>query len=203
MKKLFIAVSVVLACMFCACGGSKQVVTTTNDYPEEFNIKKTESQLLAEEKPATRAWGEAYDTSESFAKQYAALSARGEMATSLAAKITQKVRMNGIDFSQAAVTDTEGKGVQDVEKKREILVKQVADEVVTNTIIINTDTKWAKNRQYHVYVCVEYNGDVAEMAKAVNNRIQQLIPDEDRLKMEYQFQKFEEELKEELEKMGK
>lgn len=202
MKKLFIAVSVVLACMLCACGGSKQSATT-NDFVEEMDVKKTESQLLAEEKPATRAWGEAYSARESFAKQYAAVSARGEMAASLAAKIEQQIVLNGVDLSNAAITDTEGKSVKDDDGKQEIVVKQIASEVVSNTTIINTDTKLAKNRQYHVYVCVEYNGDIAEMAKTVNNRVQQLIPDEDRLKMEYEFQKFEEKLKEELEKMGK
>lgn len=59
------------------------------------------------------------------------------------------------------------------------------------------------NRQYHVFVCVEYQGDMSNMTNNIVKKVKQKVPDEDRLKMEYQFNKFEEKIKEELEKKNK
>ena len=59
------------------------------------------------------------------------------------------------------------------------------------------------NRQYHVFVCVEYQGDASSMSNKIVDRVKQLVPDEDRIKMEYQFQKFAEEIEKELAKRSK
>ncbi len=78
---------------------------------------------------------------------------------------------------------------------------QIAKEIVSNSVIINTDTYMQPNRQYHVYVCVEYQGDASTMKKKIIDKIEQKIPDEDRIKMKYELQKFEQKIDEELAKM--
>lgn len=82
-------------------------------------------------------------------------------------------------------------------------VQQIAQEVIANTVVIKTNQYMQPNRQYHVFVCVEYQGGASEMAEQITKKLEQMVPDEERIKMEYQFQKFHEEIQKELEKQNK
>ena len=53
--------------------------------------------------------------------------------------------------------------------------------------------------QYHVFVCLEYQGDIAAKAADITDRIKQQVSDEDRQKMEEEFQEFEQKVQRELE----
>ena len=78
----------------------------------------------------------------------------------------------------------------------------IAQEVVDNAVIVKFDQFMQPNRQYHVFVCLEYQGGVSSMKQALVNKVKQQVPDEDRIKMEYQFQQFEEKIEKELENMN-
>lgn len=211
MRKLFIAVSIVLACMLCACGGSKQVVSTTPSGVTKgtkatvwgTELELNECQLLAEESPATRAYGEATNVRLSFAKSYAEGQARAALARAIAGKITTATAESDCGWQKYAGTETEGQSATDQGSKADGSTFQIASEIIQNAVVIKTNQYMQPNRQYHVFVCIEYQGDASAMAKSISERIKQQVPDEERMKMEYQFQKFEEKIKEELEKMGK
>ena len=56
------------------------------------------------------------------------------------------------------------------------------------------------NRTYNVYVTVEFQGGVSAMSKAVMDNVKSKISDEDKLKIQYELKKFEDEVNAELNK---
>ncbi|MBO5187264.1 MAG: hypothetical protein J6B91_09515 [Prevotella sp.] len=210
-KSIFrvMALCVVTTAMFCACGSSQKTVTpggtTKGTQQSSWGTKKEESdsQKEAEKSPATRSWGEAVNHRLSFAKSYAEGQARAALARAISGIIKTATQESDLQWNKYAGSETEGSSVTDEGSKADGLYLQIAEEIVSNTVVIKTDTYMQPNRQYHVFVCVEYQGDMSNMTNNIVKKVKQKVPDEDRLKMEYQFNKFEEKIKEELEKKNK
>ena len=72
--------------------------------------------------------------------------------------------------------------------------------MVENAVVIKTNQYMQPNRQYHVFVCVEYMGGSSAMARNISDNVKQRVSDEERMKMNYDFQKFEEKVRAELDK---
>ena len=53
---------------------------------------------------------------------------------------------------------------------------------------------------YQVFVCLEYKDGLSKMADDIVEKVRQQIPDDDRIKMQYEFQKFRERIEAELKK---
>lgn len=194
---------------FSSCGGSKQVTTPsgssvgTKPSPWGTEIELNECQLLAEESPATRAYGEATNHRLSFAKAYAEGQARAALARAIGTIIKTATNESDLSWEKYAGTNSEGQAVTDEGSKGDGMVLQISEEVVSNAVVIKTNQYMQPNRQYHVFVCVEYQGDASSMANSIVDKIEQQVPDEERMKMEYQFQKFKEEIEKELAKRNK
>lgn len=210
MKHLkFIIAGLAAICLLNSCGGSKNA-TTPSGYTKGTKstawgteIELNECQLLAEESPATRAYGEGTNHRLSFAKTYAEGQARAALARAVSSYITAASKEAGLNWNQYAGNDTEGQSATDEGSKGDLEVQQIAQEVIANTVVIKTNQYMQPNRQYHVFVCVEYQGGASEMAEQITKKLEQMVPDEERIKMEYQFQKFHEEIQKELEKQNK
>lgn len=206
MKNLFfLLISCLVISSFSACKSSKQatpsgVTKGTKSTPWGTELELNECQLLAEESPATRAYGEATNSRLSFAKSYAEGQARASLARAISAIIKTATNESDLSWEKYSGTTTEGNSVTDEGSKGDGKVLQIAEEVLSNTVVIKTNQYMQPNRQYHVFVCVEYQGDVSAMASQISQKVQQQIPDKDRIKMEYQFKKFEEEIEKELDK---
>ena len=71
-----------------SCGGSKNAASMKNESLVEMTI----SQQMAEDRPATRAWGEGTNFNQSFAKTYAETQARAAFARMLSSKVTTASR---------------------------------------------------------------------------------------------------------------
>lgn len=207
-----LALCAVTTAMLSACGSSKSSQASAgggspsrHSQSSAYGTKQeeTECQRLAEEKPATRAFGDATNHSLSYAKTYAAGRARAELALAVKGKITAATHEANINFEKYAGSDTEGSSISDQGSKQDLMIQQIAEETIENSVVIKTETYIQPNRQYHVFVCVEYQGDATKMANTIVDKVKQRIPDEDRIKMEYNFQKFEEKIKQELESQGK
>lgn len=194
-----------LACLLSGCGSSKTAApggtekgTDKNFYGLE--IKLNECQELAEESPVTRAWGEGLSTRLSFAKTYAEGQARAALARTIAPIIKTASEENGIDYSKASSSATEGAIATDEGAKGNQITTQIAEAVVENAVVIKTNQYMQPNRQYHVFVCVEYMGGSSAMARNISDNVKQRVSDEERMKMNYDFQKFEEKVRAELDK---
>ena len=162
-------------------------------------IELTLSEQMALERPETRASGEGVAARLAQAKIYAEGQARGALARAIASMIKTASEESGLGWEKYASDGDEGSSVSDEGTKSENSTQQIAEEVVQNAVVIQQDNFRQPDRRYKVFVCIEYRGD----AKSIVNKIKQQIPDEDRMKMEYEFQQFEKKVNEELSKHGK
>ena len=72
--------------------------------------------------------------------------------------------------------------------------------MIENTVVIKSKRYMLPNRTYNVYVTVEFQGGVSAMSKAVMDNVKSKISDEDKLKIQYELKKFEDEVNAELNK---
>lgn len=199
-----LAICVAATCILSACGGSKNATTPGSSTRGAASsawgteIELNDCQLLAEESPATRAYGEGTASKFSAAKAYAEGQARAALARAVSSYITTATEESGLYWGKYAGTTEEGNSVTDEGYKGNETTLQIAEEVVENAVVIKTNQYVQPNRQYHVFVCIEYQGSPTQMAEKITKEVEQLVPDEDRIKMEYQFQKFQEKINEEL-----
>lgn len=77
---------------------------------------------------------------------------------------------------------------------------QIAEETIKNTVIIKTSQYMQADGSYQVFVCLEYKDGLSKMADDIVEKVRQQIPDDDRIKMQYEFQKFRERIEAELKK---
>lgn len=173
---------------------------------EEVAVASTKSQKLAEEKPGTRAFGEATHMNLSFARTYAEGQARAEFARKLSTLVQTASRQaadGALKYSSNAVDAQMG---EDQGIRSNAFAQQVADGAINGTIIINTDTFKKKDGQYHVYVCIEWQGSVAELAdnmtKNFKKNVEQQVSDEDRVKMEVRYEDFRKSIEEQLNRLA-
>lgn len=189
-----------------ACGSKAPVVDTSSDKgsvaPQkasgETAIQETKSEQLAYEKPATRAWGEAFATRVSNASLLAQGQARANMALAIAAQITV-----GTDDNSAAYEKSNGLGQlgHDDMAKVNTAVTQVTEQVLKNTAVIHSDKFMTADGRYHVYVCLEYLPGVADMAEKIAKGVEDQISNEDKMRMNFEFEQYKKSIEEKLERM--
>lgn len=195
------------AAIFSSCSSQKPVVAA-NQAPEsgEVAVKMTRSQELAEEKPALRDWGEASNFSMSFAKTYAEGQARASFRRKIESmvKTASKEAANGTTMAHSNGAESSMGGDQGF--LSDAFAQQVAAGVIRNVVVIKTDLFKQKDGQYHVYVCTEYQGSVAQLAQELTNAAQkvvgQQVPDEEMLKSRWRNEQFEKSIAADLEKLN-
>lgn len=206
MKRLgFVAMMSVAIFMLNACGGSKPVVDSQKpvvDIPgkningEEFALN--ECQKLALERPATRAYGVADKGRLSDAKAFAELDARAQLSRVVYSKMKGGLADEMVAFEKIMKNRNESGGVADEGNKEQLWNSLVSEAVLSNVAVIHVNQYVLPSGFYRVYVCLEYLGSTSDMAKAITRTLEQQVPDEDRLKMEYEFKKFREQVEKEL-----
>lgn len=194
MKKNFLSVAIlVIALSFSSCKSTQ----LPNDYQAYLAYKQQNSsqqslvqdergthlnqdicEILQEEKPGLRAVGHAEHFKLSTAKNIAALQARAELAASLETVILNSMRDGSAQDEQYSADDLQGSNAYDGLALTEQDIKAVVNGIVRNSIIIKTSTYIKANKQYNVYVCVEYSNGPKEIAKEVTQKVQQMIPDD-------------------------
>ena len=79
------------------------------------------------------------------------------------------------------------------------MIKSVSKQVIENTQVVKTNKFYnKKTRKYTVFVCLEYNGDIAKLSKEIANKVSQKISDEQRMKIDFELENFEKEIEKEL-----
>ena len=195
-KTVFLFALITLLCA--SCSSSKASI-------EGKKMEKSEQQKLAEAKPAVRAWGEATQFNQSFAKTYAEGQARAEFARKLAT-LVQTASRQATDGADLAHSDGEYSSQgHDQGITSNAFAQQVADGLVSGLTVISTDTYKLKYGQYHVFVCMECQGSVdmlaSEMTKNYRQRVEQQVSDEDRAKMEVRYEEFRKSIEEQLKRL--
>lgn len=79
------------------------------------------------------------------------------------------------------------------------MIKSVSKQVIENTQVVKTNKFYnKKTRKYTVFVCLEYNGDIAKLSKEIANKVSQKISDKQRMKIDFELENFEKEIEKEL-----
>ena len=185
-------------CLFVLMAGTVQTVNAQEDvYGKEMKLTEAESYAL--KKPGTRAAGKGVSSRESVADQVARAQARAAFAEAISSAVNSALKISGFDVSQYAGDDEEGHEVSDGAEKTNTMIKSVSKQVIENTQVVKTNKFYnKKTRKYTVFVCLEYNGDIAKLSKEIANKVSQKISDEQRMKIDFELENFEKEIEKEL-----
>lgn len=185
-------------CLFVLMAGTVQTVNAQEDvYGKEMKLTEAESYAL--KKPGTRAAGKGVSSRESVAVQVARTQARAAFAEAISSAVNSALKISGFDVSQYAGDDEEGHEVSDGAEKTNTMIKSVSKQVIENTQVVKTNKFYnKKTRKYTVFICLEYNGDIAKLSKEIANKVSQKISDEQRMKIDFELENFEKEIEKEL-----
>lgn len=198
MKSLKLFVVILIGGMFLVNCGSTKTLTTTG--PTKVKIALDECQELAQQKPAIRAWGEGINYGLSEATEYAELSARAKFARALATAVKTAQSTDNAGYRKSSTDGKNGSNVRDEAAKQNSMSIAVAEETVRNAVIIKTSQYQQMDGSYQVFVCLEYQAGVAQLAKDLTKKVEQQVSDDDRMKMNFEFEKFRKRVEEELKK---
>lgn len=206
-KNMFVAATIVAAAIgFTACSSSKAVSETSKALNrEEVEVKMTKSEELAFDKPAIRDFGDGTNFNLSFAKTFAEGQARAAFQRKVEALVQTASEEALTAYQQASTNGAESSIVSDQDIKSGAFAKQLAEGVLKNTAVIHADKFKKADGQYHVYVCIEYRGDVNDMVEnmvaAAQKRIPQQVSDEDRVKIQFEIEQFKKKLEEDFNRL--
>lgn len=199
MKKTKIILTSILALMLVGtmvgCGGSK---TSGVSAKGRKAVAMSEAQIYAEQKPTLRAWGTFNSPYERQASRGAAAYARAEGASNLKARIKAVFSDNPNLYNKIASSATETKAMTDGDNVTKDGIDQITDEILKGYAVVKTNMFQEENGTYTAYVCVEYSGDLAKLAQETANRVKQQISDDERLKMDFNYMKFKEDMEKEM-----
>lgn len=174
-----------------------------DDNPDGKEIKLTAAEEYALKEPGKRAAGKGVSARESMAQQLAEMNARRQFSDALSAAILSACKEFGLQFTQYAGDDEEGMNIADEGSKATTLVKSISENVIKNTTVVKKNKFFKKkNRRYTIYVCLEYNGSVAEMAEEATKSLKQKVSGDDRAKLEREMKDFEAEIEKQLKKQN-
>lgn len=203
MKKniLTLAFGIIAMLILDSCGSSKKVPQASKaemENPYGTEVFKTEAELYAEAMPGKRAYGKGVSASESAARQLAEADARAQFSRSIDAAIVSAAKSVGFDITQYAGGDNEGMNATDGGQQQNTLVESVSSNIIANTNVVKQNKYFGKDRKYTIFVCLEYNGSIGEIAQKAAQQIKQRISDSDREKIQKENDKFEQEVKKSL-----
>ena len=193
----FFMIALMGSVLFSSCGSSKKATTES----DEVEVQENECRRLARQKPSTRAWGEAINFDMSRAISFAEMNARAKFARAIQAAMMSAQRAEAAGYNKGTTDGENGMQVGDDMSKNNDMNQSIAEREVKNTVVIKDQIFKMKDGRYHAYVTLEYSGDVAEMATQIANKVKQQISDDERMKMNFEFKKFREDIEKELEKM--
>ena len=196
MKKVFAILSLV-ALLVVSCKSSQGVSEKQSSLVDEEmgeQLKVDICQTLQEEKPGSRAFGNAQHFKLSTAKNMAALQARAELASNLEQMILSALNDGSAQDQQYAGDSQQGANIYDGLGVSEESIEALTMGIVKNTMIIKTSSYLQPNRHYNVYVCIEYANDPRQVAEETAAKVEQLIPDEKKAELKSRLENMKENL---------
>ncbi|HOA47112.1 MAG TPA: hypothetical protein PK557_05215 [Paludibacteraceae bacterium] len=180
MKKVLFAVVIALVAVGCA---SKK---TAYQGDKEVTIPCTGAEYQSTSK-VFRAHGMGYSNDMQIAKSKALINARTELATSISATL-KRVADNYASSYQMGENEEAKSKFQD-------LARLVVNQELQGSVIICDKMMKTPGGQFRSYVVVELGG--AELA----NKIANAVKDNDKLRIDYEYEKFKKVFEEEMSKM--
>ncbi len=182
MKKTLIFCAIMLIAV--ACGSKKDAAykgTKAVDVPCAGKEYRSDKNHL-------RALGTGYSTSLQTARDKALVAARAELGTQVNATI-KRVTDNFASSYEIGM-DEEAKG------KFLDMTRQVVAQELVGTIVICDETERTGDGKFRCYVVVEIGGT------DLVNKIANSVKNDDKLRIDYEYEKFKEEFEKEMNKLG-
>ncbi len=186
MKKRFyqFAAVVMMGAMF-ACSAPKQVAQVQQPDEVDFDVPCSGKEFFTNAE-YFRASADGLSSNMSIAKKIAYADARAGLASDIQAKVE-------------IVTDNyssqhDFNGNQEAKQRFQDLPRIVVNQVVSGTRVICEKMRKTKDGKFHCYVAMELGGE--EIIKSMQDR----ISSDDKLKIDFEYEKFKKEFKEEMAK---
>lgn len=201
-KQLLYSFLVAVCATLVSCGSKQSVVTApqqtnpSNPYGEKLQLTECESYALAA--PGKRAVGKGTSFNESTARQLAELDARAAFSNAIDVAVKAGAEAANFDITKYMGTDNAGATNTDGGGRNNTDNTAFSANIIKNTNIVKLDKYFGKNRQYTVFVCLEYNGSIADMVKSATQNVRQLVSDEDRNKIDENLNAFQKKMEDEL-----
>lgn len=197
MKKiLFSFVAVAMMFGLYSCGGTAKTVVAEN--PDGQGIVLAKSQSIAIQAPGKRAFGKGVSFDESTACRLAELDARTRFSNALNTAITSAIENASVEIKQYAGGNNDGMSNKDGGGKSISFESSISANIVRNMHVIMMDKFFGKDRQYTIYVCLEYQGSPSDIANEVTEQIKQRVSDTDREKIDSELNRFRKEIENKL-----
>lgn len=196
LKTLAIALSA--AALIVSCGTAKQTAVS-NSSPYGQKLEEEQCIKVYKQKPAIRAYGSGSHFKESTAQAFAEAEARAMMSRKLESAVLSATELVGVSMEQYAAGREDSEWVTDQSAEGNNLVQVISQQIVKNTSIIESSRYYADNRQFTVFVCIEYGGKESELVDAAEKALKERIKAEDRAKIEARHNDFRERI---LKKLG-
>ncbi len=183
LKNLFSAVAV--AIMLTACGTSKKVETPKG---ETLVVTPCSGTKFMSDSKTFRASAMGTSHSKETAEQKAMTAARAKLAASIETTIKT--------VTDSYVSSYEVNQQEEVRSKYQSLTREVVNQKVNAVRVICNETTIDKEKMYKVYVAIEMNSE--DVVKEINNK----ISDDEKLRTDYEYEKFKADFAAEMEKMA-
>lgn len=187
MKAIKILAMLAVLTITASCGSTKKVSNTT---PYGQKIEEETCISLYKKKPTLRAYGMASHFKESTATSLAEAQARAMFARKIESAVLSATEEVSVSLEQYAGGIADGQSVSDQSAEGNSYVTTIAQQVVRNTHTIETSRYYGDNRQFTVYVCMEYYGTDSELVNQIESSVKERISSEDRTKIEQRHDKF-------------
>ena len=198
MRKYFMiaVIALLTGVMFTNCRSGKSLKKATG---QEL-LQQDVCEKLQQEKPNKRAVGIGEHYKEMTARNVAEAQARAQFRRMISACITSATGEDVFAYGVYSSDQTTGRTVSDQGSRVDDLTLSIANGIVANTTTIKTSKYIMPDSQYKVYVCLEYNKSISELATEITKGVEQRISDEERMKMNFEFEQFRKRVEAELEK---
>lgn len=198
MKKIicYFCVSVLCACILSACSSAKKTVASQQvANPYGTVVVQDECEKLAEEKPEVRQFGMGTHFKRATADNIAALQARAKFARAIESAVLAATEEYGVSIDKYAGNESVGNIASDQAATARDIAMAIAQAVVQNTSVIKTSVYYKANKQYNVFVCVEYLDGIDKMAEDIASKVEDVISADDKSRIIASRDKFIEDLK--------
>jgi predicted transposase YbfD/YdcC len=185
-QSLFLGLGILLVAGMSSCGSAEKAVTTKAQGEELIEVYCTGPDYQSDKNTfRASAIGESLD--QMVSKKKAGTNARAELAT-----LIQSTIKGTIDNY---VNSTELNNVEQVEERFEGLTREVINQQLNNIkVICEKQTRTGENK-YKTYIALEMNSK--DLEEAINQKLSQ----DEKLKVDYDYEKFKETFNAEMQKL--
>lgn len=186
MRKIicYLFVGALCVCMLNACGSTKKsAVSQQAVNPYGTSVVQDECELLAEENPEVRQFGVGSHFKRAIADNIAALQARAKFARAIESAVLAATEEYGVSMEKYAGDDEVGNTAVDRAATSRDIAMAIAQTVVKNTSVIKTSVYYKENKQFNVFVCVEYLDGIDKMAETVASKVEDAISVDDKARI--------------------